>query len=60
MSSDEEYLESHYMFNRPFPRPVVDMENKLNKIEDYLYSNKDNISKKVYDDLFNILFGRRS
>ena len=56
----EDYFESHYMFNRPRPRAVVDMEIKLNKIEDYLYSNKDNISKKVYDDLLNILFSRRS
>lgn len=60
MSSNEEYLDCHYMFNRPRPRAVVDMEIKLNKIEKYLYSNKDNISKKVYDDLLNILFSRRS
>lgn len=59
MSENEDYFECHYMFNRPTPRPVVEMENKLNKIEDYLYSNKDNISKKVYDDLLNILFSRK-
>lgn len=56
----EDYFDNHYMFNRPRPRAVVDMEIKLDKIENYLYDNKDNISKKIYDDLLNILFSRRS
>ena len=59
-NEEDEYMECHWLFNKPTPKPVVEMENKLNKIENYLYNNKDNISKKIYDDLLNILFSRRS
>ena len=60
MGKDEdEYMECHWLFAKPKLKTVVDMEIKLDKIENYLYNNKDNISKKVYNDLLDILWSRK-
>lgn len=54
----EDY-ENYWMFNSVENKVLKRMNKQLTDIEDYLYANKDNIPKKVYDDILKILWRRK-
>lgn len=55
----DEYMECHWLFNNK-SKEVAKLERKLDRIENYLYDNQDIISKKIYNDLLDILWSRKN
>ena len=55
---NEDY-ENHWMFNSVENKVLRRMNNKLDDVENYLYSNKNKIPKEVYDDMLDILWRRK-